>query len=86
MFGTMASALPDGNLNPQTNVIGVPFVHQDRSKVYAVNCVGPRFLFTKERMMKEIGPRLLRLADELKDGTTHNSAADPAPVALAVAP
>ncbi len=57
-----------GGLTPQANAVAVPFAEQQQFHTYGINCVGPAFVFTNERMTNEIGPRLLRMAEELRSG------------------
>ncbi|HYO71716.1 MAG TPA: hypothetical protein VEU33_37125 [Archangium sp.] len=41
--------------------MGVPFVSPDGSGVLAFNCGGPGFLVSRERLLLDLGPRLVDL-------------------------
>ncbi|HKQ27567.1 MAG TPA: IclR family transcriptional regulator [Burkholderiales bacterium] len=55
-----------GDVDPAFNAVAAPFMHEGRRESYVVNCIGPGYLFKRERMVKEVGPRLLRLTEELR--------------------
>ncbi|HEX5747572.1 MAG TPA: hypothetical protein VFZ09_15100 [Archangium sp.] len=43
------------------NAVGVPFVAPDGSGILAFNCGGPGFLVSRERLLRDLGPRLVEL-------------------------
>jgi DNA-binding IclR family transcriptional regulator len=58
--------ISEGEINPSTNAVGVPFI--DGRHTYAFNCVAPVFEFSHTRMTDEIGPALIKLAQDLNSG------------------
>ena len=58
--------LSEGEINPSTSAVGIPFIHS--GKIYAFNCVAPAFEFSHSRMVNEIGPGLIKLAQDLNAG------------------
>lgn len=48
------------------SAVGVPLVDVDSNKMMALNCGGPSFLFSKEVLINDIGPRLVNLVKELE--------------------
>jgi DNA-binding IclR family transcriptional regulator len=55
-----------GDVDPAFNAVAAPFMHEGRRESYVLNCIGPGYLFKRERMVKEVGPRLMRLTEELR--------------------
>ncbi len=55
-----------GDVDPGFNAVAAPFLHEFRGESYVLNCVGPGYLFKRERMIRDIGPRMLAMADELR--------------------
>ena len=50
------------------HAVGVPVIMPDRSAVFALNCGGPSFLLSREKLENDLGPRLVRLAETLTMG------------------
>lgn len=58
-----------GEWHKDVNAVGVPVVLPDRSAIFALNLGGPAFLLTRDRLVEDLGPRLVRLAETLSMGT-----------------
>ena len=41
--------------------VAVPLILPDGSRILAINCGGPSFLFHRERLIADLGPRLVKL-------------------------
>jgi len=54
-----------GDWQRDVHAVGAPLVAPDGSAVFALNCGGPSFLLTREKLETEIGPRLAELARHL---------------------
>jgi DNA-binding IclR family transcriptional regulator len=54
-----------GDWNPDVFAIGVPLVSADRSRVLAFNCSGRLATMTRERLLHEVGPRLVALRNSV---------------------
>jgi DNA-binding IclR family transcriptional regulator len=57
-----------GEWQPDVAGVAVPVVPQDRSGVFAFNCGAPAFQFTRDRLERDIGPRLTNLARNVEAG------------------
>jgi DNA-binding IclR family transcriptional regulator len=44
------------------HAVGVPMTPPDGSSILAFNCGGPSFLFKREKLLNDLGPRLVNLA------------------------
>jgi DNA-binding IclR family transcriptional regulator len=53
-----------GDWRNDVNAAGVPVITADRY-VYAINCGGPAFKVTRESLEKDLGPRLVELAERI---------------------
>ncbi len=58
-----------GDWNPDVFAVGVPMVSADRSRVLVFNCSGRVSVMTREKLMHEIGPRLLALRNSVYEMT-----------------
>jgi DNA-binding IclR family transcriptional regulator len=58
-----------GDWNPEVFAIGVPMISADRSRVLAFNCSGRVSVMTREKLIKDIGPRLVALRDAVFQST-----------------
>jgi DNA-binding IclR family transcriptional regulator len=58
-----------GDWNPDVFAVGVPMVSADRSRVLAFNCSGRVSVMTRDKLMHEIGPRLLALRNSVYELT-----------------
>jgi len=50
-----------GEWERDINAVGVPLVAPDGSGAFAFNCGAPSFQFTREKLEREIGPRLVNM-------------------------
>ncbi len=50
-----------GDWQPDVNAVGVPLVAADGSGIFAFNCGAPAYQLSRERLVQEIGPRLVNL-------------------------
>jgi len=60
-----------GDWNPEVFAVGVPMVSADRSRGLAFNCSGRVSVMTRDRLLHEVGPRLVALRNavyELTEG------------------
>jgi len=51
-----------GDWQPDVNAVGVPLFPPDGSPIMAFNCGGPSYLLSPERLIEDLGPRLVVLA------------------------
>lgn len=73
-----------GDWLPEICGVGVPVRSPDGSTIYALNASGPIFQVSRERLESDWGPRLIRLARDLRNGLAARPAG-PAPNAATVA-
>ena len=57
-----------GDWLPEINGAAVPIRANDGSTIYALNCAGPSFNLSREKLERDIGPRLVSLAREIQLG------------------
>jgi DNA-binding IclR family transcriptional regulator len=55
-----------GTFERTINGVGAPLVSRDETTVYAVNCSGPAFLLSADRLTDEIGPMLLQTVSNIR--------------------
>jgi DNA-binding IclR family transcriptional regulator len=60
-----------GNYERTINGVGVPVISRNGTTVYALNCSGPGFQLTEQRLREEIGPRLVHTASNIKADLTR---------------
>lgn len=53
----LSSGLWDANIS----AVGVPLIDPENAKTMAFNCGGPAFLLPKEKLVEDLGPRLVQL-------------------------
>ena len=58
----LSSGLWDANIS----AVGVPLVDPDVAKTMSFNCGGPAFLLPRERLVEDLGPRLVRLVRDVE--------------------
>ncbi len=58
---TRGFTLSHGDWKPDVSAVGVPLVPADGSGVFAFNCGAPAYQITRERLERDIGPRLVNL-------------------------
>lgn len=54
-----------GDWNENVFAVGVPLAAGDDGKVFAFGCFGPAHAVTRERLIDDLGPRLVRLRDRI---------------------
>lgn len=60
-----------GDWNPDVFAVGVPMVSSDRSRVLAFNCSGRVSVMTRDKLLRDFGPKLVALRNavfELTEG------------------
>lgn len=58
-----------GDWNPEVFAIGVPMVSADRSRVLAFNCSGRVSVMTREKLIRDFGPKLVALRNKVYEMT-----------------
>lgn len=58
-----------GDWNPDVFAVGVPMISADRSKVLAFNCSGRVSVMTRDKLLKDFGPRLVGLRNAVYELT-----------------
>lgn len=61
-FDRRGFTLSLGDWERDVHAVGVPLVPPDGSGILAFNCGGPGFLFSRDRLVSDLGPRLVALA------------------------
>lgn len=59
--------LSTGAWKAEVNAVGVPLALGTGALHFALNCGGPAFLMPRDRILDDIGPRLLAVAQELRE-------------------
>ncbi|NMO17056.1 IclR family transcriptional regulator [Pyxidicoccus fallax] len=60
-YQTHGFTLSIGDWDKDVNAVGVPFIPPDGSGILAFNCGGPSFLLPRQRLLLDLGPRLVNL-------------------------
>lgn len=60
-FETYGFCFSLGDWNPDVFAVGVPMVSADRSRVMAFNCSGRVSVMTRDKLIRDFGPRLVAL-------------------------
>lgn len=55
-----------GEWQPDVHAVGVPTFGADGEQVMAFNCGGPAFLIPREKLVEDLGPRLVQLVKNLE--------------------
>lgn len=55
-----------GDWKRDVHAVAVPLVPPDCSRILAINCGGPSFLFDRERLVADLGPRLVKLVHNIE--------------------
>lgn len=63
-----------GTFERTINGVGAPLVSGNGATVYALNCSGPAFQLTEERIREEIGPRLVHTVANITAELLHHPA------------
>lgn len=58
-----------GEWNPDVFAVGVPLVSQDRSRILALNCSGRVTIMTRDKLIHDIGPRLVAVRNTILEMT-----------------
>jgi DNA-binding IclR family transcriptional regulator len=58
-----------GDWNPDVFAVGVPMVSADRSRILAFNCSGRVSVVTREKLIRDFGPRLVALRNSVFEKT-----------------
>ena len=58
-----------GEWNKDVWAVGAPMISRDRSRILALNCSGPIFDITRQKIVQDIGPRLMQLRDRVAAST-----------------
>jgi DNA-binding IclR family transcriptional regulator len=58
-----------GEWNKDVWAVGAPMVSREGGRVLAFNCSGPMFDITRQKIVQEVGPRLLELRDRVAAST-----------------
>ena len=58
-----------GEWNKDVWAVGVPMISREGGRVLAFNCSGPIFDITRQKIIQNIGPRLLELRDQVAAST-----------------
>lgn len=61
-----------GDWNAEVFAVGVPMVSADRSRILAFNCSGQVSVMTREKLLQDVGPRLVALRDKVWQHTEGN--------------
>lgn len=65
-YQTRGFTLSTGDWKSEVNAVGVPICLGDGSLSFALNCGGPAYKMSRERLINEIGPRAARLAEDIR--------------------
>jgi DNA-binding IclR family transcriptional regulator len=65
-----------GEWLPEINAVGVPLRGPDGGALYALNCAGPAFSLSRERLERDLGPRLVQMARDVQLGLAKRPAQD----------
>lgn len=65
-FADCGFTLSVGDWQPDVRAVGVPLIPADGSGAFAFNCGAPAFQLTRERLEKDIGPRLVNMARNIE--------------------
>ena len=58
-----------GDWNSEVFAIGVPLISSDHSRILSFNCSGRISIMTRDKLMKDFGPRLVALRDKVYERT-----------------
>lgn len=72
-LSTFGFCVSTGEWQPEIHGVAVPISAPELGSHLVVNCGGPAYSLPRERLLKEIGPALLRTARQIKDGLGSNS-------------
>lgn len=58
-----------GDWNPDVFAVGVPMISADRSRILAFNCSGRLSMMTRDKLLHDLGPKLVALRNAVYDRT-----------------
>ncbi len=58
-----------GDWNRDVFAVGVPIISADRSRIFAFNCSGRISLVTREKLVRDFGPKLVAMRNKIYDIT-----------------
>ena len=67
-FRTRGFTMSVGSWHPEVNSVGTALRDSSSGTIYGLNCGGPAFMLTPERLRDELGPRLVSLTRQLAPG------------------
>ena len=65
-YRTYGYTLSIGDWKQDVHAVAVPLVPPDGSRILAINCGGPSFLFDRDRLTTDLGPRLVKLVQNIE--------------------
>jgi DNA-binding IclR family transcriptional regulator len=65
-YRTHGYTLSIGDWKQDVHAVAVPLVPPDGSRILAINCGGPSFLFDRDRLTTDLGPRLVKLIQNIE--------------------
>ena len=65
-YRTRGYTLSIGDWKQDVHAVAVPLVPPDGSRILAINCGGPSFLFDRDRLTTDLGPRLVKLVQNIE--------------------
>lgn len=65
-LNTRGYCLSAGDWKTEVNAVGVPLQVGEGSLAFALNCGGPAYVLPRERLVDDIGPRLVAVADRIR--------------------
>lgn len=58
-----------GDWNPDVFAVGVPMISADRSRILAFNCSGRLSMMTRDKLLRDFGPKLVALRNTVYERT-----------------
>ena len=65
-FAGRGFTLSVGEWQPDVSAVGAPLVATDGTGIFAFNCGAPAFHFNRERLVNDIGPRLVNMVRNIE--------------------
>jgi DNA-binding IclR family transcriptional regulator len=65
-YRTRGYTMSIGDWKLDVHAVAVPLIPPDGSRFLAINCGGPSFLFDRDRLTADLGPRLVKLAHNIE--------------------
>src|SRR5260370_18538021 len=75
-----------GEWLPELCGVGAPLRNTDGTAAYAINASAPIYQISRDRLEADCGPRLVKVAPDIRTGMTPHPAPGPPPPAAAVRP